>query len=237
MSKSITLIMPAYNEENTLKFSVMSACEKLNEYKFDYEIFIFDDGSTDKTGQIADRIACEDKRIKVFHNAKNMNLGFNFAWGINLASKEYAGLLPCHGLIAPESFDYILPVLAKGDDNVLIGYIANPRVRHLSRRAVSWVNTTLLNLLFGFGLKYYHLNFYQTELLKKLPKSTQSYALMVELLIYSIASGAKFKEVPFYRIERGMGKSKALRFRNLVGIFKTYGRLFWRVRILKQKIN
>lgn len=237
VNKSISLIMPAYNEEEAIEFTVRSVLEKLKEYCFDYEIFIFDDGSTDKTGEIAERLSAEDSKIKVFHNPKNMNLGYNFARGIKMASKEYAGLLPCHGLIDLKSFDLILPALAKGNIDVLVGYIANPRVRHLRRRIVSWINTTLLNLLFGFGLKYYHLNFYRTELLKKLPKSTQSYALMVELLVCSLASGAIYKEVPFYRIERGMGKSKALRIKNLIEIFKTYGRLFWRVRVLRKRID
>lgn len=233
MERSISLIMPAFNEEATIEFSVRSVMSKLVEHQFDYEILIFDDGSTDQTGKIADRLALEDKKIKVFHNARNMNLGFNFAKGIDIASKKYAGLLPCHGLIDPESFDLILPSLAEGEIDVLVGYIANPKVRHLDRRIVSWVNTTLLNLLFGFGLKYYHFNFYRTELLKKLPRSTQSYALMVELLVCSLAFGASYEEVPFYRVERGMGKSKALRIKNLAEILKTYAQLFWRIRILK----
>ena len=237
MKNSISLIMPAYNEEENIEFSVRSAQSKFAEHGFDYEILIFNDASTDKTGKIADKLAMEDPKIKVFHNEKNMNLGFNFAKGIDIASKKYAGLLPCHGLIALESFDSVLQVLAEGNVNVIIGYIANPKVRHLSRRIVSWINTTLLNMLFGFGLRYYHLNFYRTELLKKLPKSTKSYALMVELLVYSLASGATYREVPFYRIERGMGKSKALRVNNLVEILKTYIRLFWRIRVLREKID
>ena len=233
--RSISLIMPAYNEENTLEFSVVSACEKLKQYGFDYEIFIFDDASTDRTGKIAHTLALRDKKIKVFHNGKNMNLGFNFARGIEMASKEYAGLLPCHGQTAPESFDNLLTSLSKAD--VIITYIGNPETRPLTRRLVSKINVILVNLIFGLRLKYYHLNFYHTEILKKIPTSTESYALMVELLVYAIKSGASYMEIPFFLKKREFGKSKALRPKNIINILKTYVYLFWRVMVLRKRIN
>ncbi len=233
--KSISLIMPAYNEENTIEFSVMSACEKLRQHKFDYEILIFDDGSTDQTGKIADHLALEDERIKVFHNARNMNLGFNFAQGISMASKEYTGLLPCHGQTAIESFDNLLPALLKAD--VVVTYISNPKARPLTRRVISEINVILLNLIFGLRLKYYHLNFYRTEILKKIPTSTESYALMVELLVYAVKSGSSYIEIPILLKKREFGKSKALRFKNIISILKTYARLFWQVMILRKRIS
>ena len=75
----MSVIMPAYNEEDTVEFSVTSACVQLERHGFDYEIFIFDDASTDRTGKIADMLASQNSKIKVFHNDRNMNLGFNFA--------------------------------------------------------------------------------------------------------------------------------------------------------------
>lgn len=235
MGRSISLIMPAYNEENTLEFSVESACKKLRQYGFDYEIFIFDDASTDRTGKIADTLALEDKRIKVFHNDRNMNLGFNFARGIDLASKEYSGLLPCHGQTDPVSFDTILPAFQGVD--VVITYIFNPKARPLVRNIISRINVLLVNWLFGLNLNYYHLNFYRTEILKKIPTSTDSYALMVELLVYAVKSGASYVQIPILLKKRKFGKSKALRPKNIVNVLKTYARLFWQIRVLKKRIN
>lgn len=235
MSRSISLIMPAYNEEDTLEFSVVSACEKLRQYGFDYEILIFDDGSTDQTGKIADHLASKDLRIKVIHNARNMNLGFNFAKGIDIASKTFVGLWPCHGLIASKSLDYILPALRKTD--IVVGYIKNSEIRPWTRQIISKINVIILNLLFGFKLPYYHLNFYRTDQLKKVPTSTASYALMVELLVYLVASGAEYTETPFFLRERLTGKSKALRFKNIINILKTYANLFWQIRILRKRID
>lgn len=235
MGKSISLIMPAYNEEDTLEFSVVSVCEKLRQYGFNYEIFIFDDASTDRTGKIADILASKNPNIKVFHNDKNMNLGFNFARGITMASKEYTGLLPCHGQTAIESFDNLLPALLKAD--VIVTYICNPEVRPLIRNIISRINVGLVNFIFGLHLKYYHLNFYRTDILKKIPTSTGSYALMVELLVYAVKSGACYTEIPIFLRKREFGKSKALRAKNLINILRTYFRLFWQIRVLGKRIN
>ncbi len=235
VDKSISLIMPAFNEEETIEFSVRSAIEKLEEHSFDYEIFIFNDASTDRTGKIADELALENPNIKVFHNSKNMNLGFNFARGIELASKEYAGLLPCHGQTAIESFDYILPALKKAD--VVVTYHSNPEVRPLIRNIISRINVKLVNLIFGLNLKYYHLNFYRTDILKRVPTSTESYALMVELLVFAVKSGASYVQVPLFLKKRESGKSKAMRPKNIVNILKTYSHLFWLVRICRKRID
>lgn len=235
MVRSISLIMPAYNEEDTLRFSVVSACEKLRQHRFDYEIFIFDDASTDKTGKIADRLAIRNEKIKVIHNARNMNLGFNFARGIEMASKEYTGLLPCGGQIAVESFDNFLPALLMAD--ITVTHISNPEARPLVRNIISRINVQLVNWLFGLNLKYYHLNFYRTDILKKIPTSTKSYALMVELLVHAVKSGASFVEIPIFLRKRESGKSKALRPKNIVNILKTYARLFMQVMILRKRID
>ena len=164
-----------------------------------------------------------------------MNLGFNFSRGIELATKTYCGLSPCHGLIDPKSFDYILVALDKAD--VIVAYIANPKLRSISRRFISRVNVVILNLIFAMNLRYYHLNFYRTDILKKIPTSTRSYALMVELLIYAIKSGATFIQVPFFHKKRLVGKSKALRLKNVLNILKTYIRLFWQIMIFRRRIN
>lgn len=235
--RSISLIMPAYNEEATIEFSVRSVRDKLVEHSFDYEIFIFDDASTDKTGKIADLLAAQNHRIKVIHNKKNMNLGFNFARGIKMASKEYTGLLPCHGQTDPTSFDFLLPILTRTGIDVVITYIGNPEARSFTRRTISRINVVLVNLIFWLNLEYYHLNFYRTEILKKIPTTTDSYALMVELLVYAVKSGAPYVEIPFYLKKREFGKSKALRPKNIINILKTYVRLFWQIRVLGKRIN
>src|SRR4030043_242488 len=91
MNKSITIMVPAYNEEKNLEKAVAKYNRVARQFFKDYEILIFDDGSADKTGVIADRIASKNQRVRVTHNKKNVGLGYNYRTGFRLAKKNYDG--------------------------------------------------------------------------------------------------------------------------------------------------
>ena len=60
----ISVIVPVYNIEKYLERCVMSI---KNQTYADLEILLVDDGSTDRSGGICDKMAEEDERIRVFH--------------------------------------------------------------------------------------------------------------------------------------------------------------------------
>ena len=70
MSGLVSIICPAYNCEQFLPETISSV---LGQTYQDWELLICDDGSTDKTGVIADEFASRDSRIQVFHQ-KNSGL-------------------------------------------------------------------------------------------------------------------------------------------------------------------
>ncbi|HNX26703.1 MAG TPA: glycosyltransferase family A protein [Phycisphaerae bacterium] len=59
-----TVVMPAYNHQNYVEEAVRSV---MGQTFTDWELWAVDDGSTDETGKILDRLACEDSRIHVIH--------------------------------------------------------------------------------------------------------------------------------------------------------------------------
>ncbi len=86
MVKSLSVFFPAYNEEGNLKSVVSKAVRILRKYKFSWEIIIVDDGSTDKTGKIADQLARDSALIKVVHQE---NGGYGQALRTGFASARY----------------------------------------------------------------------------------------------------------------------------------------------------
>ena len=237
MIKSISVVIPAYNEEKNLEATTGFLLERLEKNGIlDFEILIFDDNSTDATGKIADELAKKYSQIKVIHNPKNMNLGFNITKGFQLATKEYAGFTPGDNETEPETLDNIFKNLGKAD--IIIPYIQNPEVRPWGRRFLSKTYVMIINTAFGLNLKYYNgICFFKTAIVKKVPVSTYGFAYMTEILVKLLKSGASFIEVPGINRTRERGATKAFRIKNIVSVFKTFIHLFYEVQILRRRVK
>ena len=85
MKPSLSVIIPALNEARNIKGCVEEVLAAVDGRFSDYEILIFDDGSTDGTGAIADDIAVGNKQIRVIHNGRTMGFGYNYRTGVEQA--------------------------------------------------------------------------------------------------------------------------------------------------------
>ena len=81
----LSIIVPVYNVESWLNKCIDSLLDETYE---DIEILLIDDGSTDKSGEICDKYALKNKKIKVFHN-KNQGLSYSRNFGIKNATGKY----------------------------------------------------------------------------------------------------------------------------------------------------
>ncbi len=237
MNKSVSIIIPAYNEEKNLGYSVNLVLDGLKKNEIsDFEILIFDDTSTDKTGKIADDLAGKYNTIRVIHNPKNMNLGYNVVRGFQLATKRFVGWIPGDDAIGPETLDNLFQAL--GSSDIVVPYVENPKVRHWLRRFLSGVYSIIINIFFGLDARYYNgLCFFKTSMVKEVPVSTCGFAYMTEILVKLLKSGATFVEVPMIVRARGEGATKAFRLKNIASVFKTFLTLFLEVQILRKRIN
>jgi cellulose synthase/poly-beta-1,6-N-acetylglucosamine synthase-like glycosyltransferase len=112
----VTILVPAYNEEDCLEKTVQSLVD-LDYPKDKYEIIILNDGSKDRTPQIADDLVkkFEDTSIRVFH-LQNGGKGKALNIGISHAKGEFIGCLDADSFVEPQS-------LAE-----LVRYFADPKV-------------------------------------------------------------------------------------------------------------
>jgi len=225
MKKSITIIVPAYNEEKYLS-SAIKKYNKVAKNRFkDYEIIIFDDCSIDKTGEIADALARRNPRIRVIHNKKNKGMGYNFRKGVELATKEYCTMFMGEGETWERSLMRLLDNIGKAD--IIISYIGNRKIRSLYRRVISDGFVTLLNLLFDLRLKYYNgYNMYKTRDLKRVKLTTNSFACQAEAIVRLLKSKKRYSyfQIPYYT--RKTTGSSLFRIKNLIGVIRTVTQLF-----------
>ena len=87
-TSSVSIVVPALNEEKNLEATIESVRQIVPRFFPDWEILIFDDGSTDTTGKIADRLAVGDTRIRVTHHASPRNLGGCYREGVRQSKKN-----------------------------------------------------------------------------------------------------------------------------------------------------
>jgi len=71
----VSVILPVYNESKILEKSVKKVQRAFKKLKYDYEIIIAEDGSTDGTDKIAVALSKKTKKIKFVHSAKKLGKG------------------------------------------------------------------------------------------------------------------------------------------------------------------
>mgnify|MGYP000010880611 CR=1 FL=1 len=107
----VSVIVPVYNAEKYLPACLDSIC---NQTLQELEIIVVDDGSTDRSREIADEYAVRDKRIKVVHK-RNGNPGATRNVGLRFVTGEYVGFVDSDDWIEPEMF-FALYRKAKNDN-------------------------------------------------------------------------------------------------------------------------
>ena len=85
----ISIVIPVYNKKQYVRGTVQSV---LNQTFTDFELLLVDDGSTDGSGKICDRMATVDNRIRVFHT-KNRGVSAARNYGIEKATGKYIGFI------------------------------------------------------------------------------------------------------------------------------------------------
>lgn len=96
-NKNLTIIVPALNEEKNLNKVVRELISIADQFLSQYEILIYDDGSTDKTLEIAKNLGVEFKNVKVYANKVPLELARIFKLGIKNAAYENIILIPGDG--------------------------------------------------------------------------------------------------------------------------------------------
>ena len=230
-SRSISVVVPALNEELNLEATVAEIHAEISRHFDDYEVVIVDDGSTDRTGEIADRLAQADPRVRACHNGVNRGLGASYFRGVSEASKEYVVMVPGDRENSLEGMAPLWPLLGTAD--IIAPYTANPEVRSRGRQRFSRFGTGVLNALFGLKLRYYNGTVvHRLAVLRTIEVKSTGFLYQAETLIRLIRRGATVREVGITIRGRAGGRSKVFKPGNLWSMSCTLGRLFWTVRVL-----
>lgn len=111
--EKVSIIMPAFRAERFIEAAVQSV---LAQTFSDWELIIIDDGSPDRTGEIADRLASLDGRIRVIHRERPSGApSIPRNSGLELADGRYVAFLDSDDLWYPEKLEKQLPLFSEPD--------------------------------------------------------------------------------------------------------------------------
>jgi glycosyltransferase involved in cell wall biosynthesis len=220
----LSIIIPALNEERHLTDSVSEALKAAEQTGVACEVIVVDDGSRDRTAQVAEQLADRDPRIRVVRNPRNLGLGGAYKQGLAIARGAYVTWVPAD---ASHPADGLLPAYrCIGEADIILPKPTNPQVRSRSRRIISRSYTLVVNLITGFRIPYYNgLSVHRAELLRSVNLATNNFGFQAEAIAKLLLRGASYKVVDTFITERQLGHSKAFRVRNVLSVVKTLGRI------------
>ncbi|HLK10817.1 MAG TPA: glycosyltransferase family 2 protein [Candidatus Binatia bacterium] len=147
---SLSAFFPAHNEEGNVVAMVDALRLVLPRVAARWEIVVVDDGSTDRTGALAEDLARRDERVRVVRHAANRGYGGAIKSGLAAARYEWIFYTDGDRQFDPGQITRLIAELGRAD--VVIGY-RHHRADRLVRRlnGVAW--NTLVRLLIGLRVR------------------------------------------------------------------------------------
>ena len=147
---SVSVFFPCYNEEANVENTTRAAVQTFARVAEDFEIIIVNDGSKDRTGEIADRLAAEHPEVRAVHNSPNLGYGGALQRGFREATRPWVFYTDGDGQFDFEEVDKLIPLLEEYD--IVSAYRLN-RQDSFIRKVNAFCWTTLVNVVFGFWLR------------------------------------------------------------------------------------
>ena len=228
----ISIVIPVYNEARIVREAAAELCRKVEELRWEYELILTENGSTDGTLQILEALPAELPRVRWLHGDQP-NYGRALKDGILQARGE---VVICDeiDLCDVEFYRRALPILEHGADMVVGSKAmkgandARPLVRRLATRTI----TLLLRLATGFrGTDTHGLKAFRRERLVDVARAcvVDRDLFASEFVIRAQRMGRDVREIPIALHEKRPPSTHLLRRvpRVLKGLFK----LGWTIRI------
>ncbi|HIO50709.1 TPA: glycosyltransferase family 2 protein [Candidatus Poribacteria bacterium] len=191
----VCLLLPAYNEAKTIGQVVREASEFVN------DILVIDDGSVDKTAQIA-----EEAGGKVIKHSTNLGKGMALRTGFDYVSQKGYDLIATmdsDGQHQPSDLPRFIDYFKNNKPDIIIGARIHDRIkmpRH--RRFNNWLVSSVGSVLCGQEVKDFQSGFrlIRTEVLRSVELHTERYETESELLIKAGRIGFKIQSIPINTI-------------------------------------
>jgi len=208
--QSISVIIPAYNEENNLRTCIHVIHKYLTKLiGTNFEILIVENGSTDRTADIARKLEDEYTNIKTFF-LPTPSYGEAYRFGLLQAKCAMVTLYPVDLAVSLNFIERAYRLMDRYPIVLGVRYNEESKVdRPLIRNFISKVHTTVVNFLFGTHYNDVNcLKAFKNDLGRKLANLTLAKGtfIEVEFAVLFKKTGIKFCEIPIDHTEKEIAR-------------------------------
>jgi glycosyltransferase involved in cell wall biosynthesis len=231
VAPSVSITIPAFNEEATIRDVVEEAVAAGRGLGADYEVLVVDDGSADRTREIADELAATHSEVRVVHHERNRGFSGAMQSCMTNASGDYVFLGPADG---QARYDDIKKFWELIDGHDLLFSYRVGRGDALHRKVASWFWYALLRLLFGHRVPEFSSTFlFKRSALDELSVNVRSDAsnFLPVLYLRAMDRSCRVGLVGTVQEERRGGQAKGSSIRNTLRTLAEDLKLWWRMRI------
>ncbi|MGB8781431.1 MAG: glycosyltransferase family 2 protein [Candidatus Bathyarchaeia archaeon] len=207
LRSSVSVVIPAYNEQKTIGHVIEETMSVMDSLGVPYEIIIVNDGSTDRTGQIATTY-----KATVLTNERNRGKGHAIRKGFQQAQGDIVVTLDADGAHSPKEIPDLLSPLSNGMDIVggsrFMGNSGDSTTR--LNRLGNFVFNMAITTLTGKRVTDSQTGFraFKKEALQKLKLASLGYEIETEITVKGLKNGFAFEERPITCKQRQYSVSK-----------------------------
>ena len=204
----------AFNEAQSLEPVCREIDHALRKLGHSYEMLIVDDGSTDGTGDRAERLAEELPKLRVIHHETNQGLGQVYRTGFDNAEGDWVTFFPADGQFPATILHRFAAAMQQAD--MVVGYLSDRRSSFFGR-FLSAGERVVYRLLLGPVPRFQGIVMFKRSLLDEIElKSTgRGWAVLMELLIKVSRGSYQVVSLPTEMRPRVSGRSKVNNVRTI----------------------
>ena len=229
----LVIVVPALNEEADIEDTIRELLPVVGRAGISFEIVAINDGSSDSTGAIIDRLADDISGLKAIHHERCQGVGASFAETLRTTEAPYITLIPGDNAFRAASLASVFASV--GHYDLIISYRVNREARSLRRALMTGIMCRSLNLLFRLDLyDYSSVVVYPVTRLRELHLASEGYTYQTEAVISLTKKGCTVKQVQVELNPEISGRSRAFNFRVMRLFASTAMRLFFRYQLSRR---
>ncbi len=225
----LSLFFPVYKDEETVRIVAEKALRLVSSIGGDHEIIIIDDGSPDRSGEVADQLEQEHPCIRVIHHSRSLGYGTAVRSGIAACRFEYICMTDGDDEYEVEDFRKLLKLRDRYDIIIAFRY---KKIYSNNRVFISWVYNVLLRFVFRTPFRDVStgLRVVRKSVIDDIQLESTSPFIGAEIAVKAMLKGYRVGEVGIQTFPRAIGSGSTISPRNILAtvgdIWRIYRQVF-----------